>query len=280
MGRGAGGHDCQSEGQASAARDDLVDRRGFGQDSLDSGPVSEQFARLVVREHVQDQPPGAVRGHQAREPAAAGHHDEAGPAAGQQRPDLGGVPGVVEHDQEAPAGQQRAVERGRRLQLDRNPPALDAQPLEQRRERLDRARGRPLRVRSSAFESDFTLSKPPCVDASPTASTRSAPTPRRRASVRASRAPRSAPRASCASARRLRPLADLDLRVRRRLPRQAGSTIPSAGRWSWSTACAALRTPTPPAAGADHDGRGTGGGRPGPGSRAAGRMRLQTVQRS
>jgi hypothetical protein len=46
-------------------------------------------------------------------PAGSGwSHDRAGGAAGQQRFHLGGVTGVVQHDQCPPAGDQAAVERG------------------------------------------------------------------------------------------------------------------------------------------------------------------------
>ena len=53
---------------------------------------------------------GALGGDQAGELVAAGHHHQAARRAGQQRADLVGVAGVVEHDQHPPAGQQAAVQ--------------------------------------------------------------------------------------------------------------------------------------------------------------------------
>ncbi len=59
---------------------------------------------------------GALLGDETSEPAAAGDEDEAAGGAGQQRPYLPGVAGVVQHDQDAPVGEDAAVEGGPRVE--------------------------------------------------------------------------------------------------------------------------------------------------------------------
>jgi hypothetical protein len=52
---------------------------------------------------------------------AAGDQDQAAGCAGQQRPDLRGVAGVVQDHQHPFAGQLAAVQRGLGVQVDRDP---------------------------------------------------------------------------------------------------------------------------------------------------------------
>lgn len=55
-------------------------------------------------EHIQGEPAGAVAGDQPAEPVAAGDQHQTAWAGGQQRADLLGVAGIVQHDQHPPVG--------------------------------------------------------------------------------------------------------------------------------------------------------------------------------
>ncbi len=120
VGLGVGGDDAQRQGESAAQPDDLVHRLGFGVHAVGADAVDEQGAGLGFGEHVQRQLPGAVPDDQAGQPAAAGHQHGAGPAAWQQRGELAGVCGVVQHDQHAPVGHQAAEQRGLRVRVDRD----------------------------------------------------------------------------------------------------------------------------------------------------------------
>jgi hypothetical protein len=113
-GGGAGGHDGQGQRKPGAGGNDLVDGSGLAGDPVRPEPPGQQPAGVGAGEWVQDDRPGAV-GDQPGQFVAAGHDDQAAGRAGQQRPDVVGVAGVVQHHQDPPPGQQAAVERGLRL---------------------------------------------------------------------------------------------------------------------------------------------------------------------
>ncbi|UWE11020.1 hypothetical protein [Actinacidiphila bryophytorum] len=91
----------------------------------------EQPRGLLARQHVEGHGAGAVRGDQAGEPAAAGDQHPAGRAARQQRRDLRGVAGVVQHEQHPPARGEAAEERGRGLLPGRDRRGLHPQGIEE-----------------------------------------------------------------------------------------------------------------------------------------------------
>lgn len=88
----------------------------------------QQFPRLGLVQDVEVHGERAVCGHQPVEPVAAGGQHRAGRAARQERDDLPGVAGVVEHDEHPPAGGQGPgtgppVPRGRPARTWSAPPA-------------------------------------------------------------------------------------------------------------------------------------------------------------
>ena len=120
--RRAGGDDGQREREARARRDDLRHRAGVSGEPVRAEALLQQLAGLAVGQHVQQQRAGGLGGHQPGELVAAGDDDPAGGGAGQQRPHLCRVPGVVKQHQHPLPGQQAAVQA--ELGLDRLGPLL------------------------------------------------------------------------------------------------------------------------------------------------------------
>ncbi|GAA1790145.1 hypothetical protein GCM10009682_10230 [Luedemannella flava] len=75
-------------------------------------------------------------GHERRQAVAAGDDDAAGRCAGQQRPDLLHVGGVVEHQQDPPAGEHAAQQRGPFGDVLRHGRRLDAERPEKTAQHL------------------------------------------------------------------------------------------------------------------------------------------------
>ena len=103
----------------------------------------QQRDRLLQRQQVQVQARGAVPGDQPGQRVPAGHHHHAGRGAGQQRPDLLGRSGVVQHDQHPPAGQQAAVPGGPLVRLRRDVLAGHAQRAQEPGQRVAAGIGWP-----------------------------------------------------------------------------------------------------------------------------------------
>jgi hypothetical protein len=110
---------------------------------------------LRRREHVQRETPGAVAGDQPQEPVAAGHQHQAPGAGRQQRADLVGVAGVVQHHQQPPVGQQGPVHGGGLRLVGGDLLGSHAQGVQELGQRLDRAQGRG---RGVAAQVDVQLS--------------------------------------------------------------------------------------------------------------------------
>lgn len=88
----ASGNPPQKAISRSAAADSAVVRAA-------PKPAGEQQAGFVLGQDVEAEVVGRVPGDQSGELGAAGHQDGAGVPARQQRGDLGGVRGVVQHEQ-------------------------------------------------------------------------------------------------------------------------------------------------------------------------------------
>ena len=107
----AGGGDADGERQEAAGGHHVEGRLAFGAHPLLADDPGEQLERLVGGHHVQvDQ----VRADQVDHPDPAGDERRAARGARQQRPDLGGVAGVVEQYQ-YPAAVEGRAEQGRAL---------------------------------------------------------------------------------------------------------------------------------------------------------------------
>ena len=103
---------ASASGSRAHSGDDRRRRRRLGRHPRRAEAAGQQLAAprsAVSRSSVQRV--GAVGGDQAGQLVAAGDHDQAARRAGQQRADLLGVAGVVQHDQHPPAGEQAAVQR-------------------------------------------------------------------------------------------------------------------------------------------------------------------------
>lgn len=116
VGRGPRGHERQRQRQPGRRGDDPVRRLRLRRDPLRTQPAGQQLVSLRRGQQVQRQRAGTLGGDQPRQLVAAGHQDQAARRAGQQRPHLVGVTGVVQQHQHAPVGEQAAVERGLRRQ--------------------------------------------------------------------------------------------------------------------------------------------------------------------
>ena len=152
--------DGQREGQPGGALDDLVDRPGFGGHPPRPEPVAQQPPGLVAAEQVQRDRVRTLGGDQAGELVAAGDDDRAPGCAGQQRPDLLGVAGVVRDDQYPPAGEQAAVHVDLRGQLGRYPRRRATECLQEHPQRLARLHRRPGRVEAAQVDVELAVREP------------------------------------------------------------------------------------------------------------------------
>jgi len=159
-GGGAGGDQRQGEGQPSASGDDLLYRLGFGRDPLGAEASGQQFLGLTHGQQVQVDGVGAVGGDQARELVAAGHQHQAGGGAGEQRADLGGVPGVVQHHQHPPTRQQAAVQRRLRVKVDRDLLWRNVESIEETAHRLARRHHLPARAKPPQVHIQLPVREP------------------------------------------------------------------------------------------------------------------------
>ena len=117
----AGRRDRDRQRQPRAPVEDGPGRLRFAGHPVGPDPPREQVARLLLRQRVQAQRLGALCGDQGGELVPAGDDGQAAGRTGQQRADLLGVPGVVQHDQHPPRRQHAAVERGPGVEVGRDP---------------------------------------------------------------------------------------------------------------------------------------------------------------
>ena len=142
--------DPDGQRQPGAGQQQLGGGLGLGRRALVADDLGEQGQRLVVVEHVEvDQPGTGQVGH----PAAGRDQHRAGRGAGQQRPDLGGVTRVVEHDEHPAPGQDGPVPGRALIVVGRDVPAVDAEVAQEPGQHV---RGRE-RLRGRAEQVDVQL---------------------------------------------------------------------------------------------------------------------------
>ena len=110
LGSGAGGDQPQRQRKPAAELDQPRDRRRVGVDAVGAQGGGQQGVGLGVGEHVQLDRARTMAGDQTVQAVAAGDQDGAAAAAGQQRDDLVGRCGVVQHDQHLPVRDQTPVQ--------------------------------------------------------------------------------------------------------------------------------------------------------------------------
>lgn len=108
----------------------------LGRRPLRSDDVRQQQRRLAGVQDLQDQPVATVGGRQPGQPVTAGDDHHASLSAGQQRADLLGAVGVVQHHEDPLARQQRSVQPCGLLQFRRDLVSRDAQAAQKRGQRL------------------------------------------------------------------------------------------------------------------------------------------------
>ena len=147
----AGRRDGDRQRQPRAPVEDGPGRLRLAGHPVGPDPPREQVVRLLLRQRVQAQRLGALGGDQGGELVPAGDDGQAAGRTGQQRADLLGVPGVVQHDQHPPRRQHAAVQRGPGVEVGRDPGGGHperAQEVGQHRVRVERrcARVEPAQV--------------------------------------------------------------------------------------------------------------------------------------
>jgi hypothetical protein len=111
--------------------------------------LDEQVSRFARGEQVEGQAVGSGGRHQTGELVAAGDQDQASGCAGQQRADLRGVSGVVQHDEHAFVREGCPVERLLRVPIDRDPLRRDPERVEEPADRVGRVERRRARVEAA-----------------------------------------------------------------------------------------------------------------------------------
>jgi len=157
---GPGGDHGQREGKPGAPGDDLVDRVRLGVDAARADPPGQHRPGLVGGEHVEGEQVRALGGDQGGEVGPAGHDGGAAGRAGQERSDLGRVACVVQYDQDAPAGQQAAVQRHLPVGLGRHPLRRYAQRLQEAAYRLGRVHRGLGRVEAAQVDVELSVGEP------------------------------------------------------------------------------------------------------------------------
>ena len=156
---GTGGHDGKCQWQPGAVGDDRVHRGGFGGHAGGIETAGQQFAGLDRAEQVDGQQTGAFGRGQAGEPVPAGDQRQATRCAGQQRADLLGIPGVVQHDKYPAAAQQAAVQAGLCLQTGRDAGRRHPEGVQKPPHRLRRADHRPAGIEPSQVHIQLPIGK-------------------------------------------------------------------------------------------------------------------------
>ena len=101
----------------------------------------------------------AVRGDQRGELVAAGHQHQALRRAGQQRPYLFGITGVVEDHEDPPVGQQAAVQGGLRAQPGRDALRRYDQGVQEVPDGLGGLQQQPVRVEAAQVDVQLAVGK-------------------------------------------------------------------------------------------------------------------------
>jgi hypothetical protein len=141
-----GRSDRQRQRQPGAEPDQFARGGGLGHHPFGAEPGRQKFSRFRLGEQVEVEQPGPLGHGETGQLAAAGHDHQAAGRAGQQRPHLGGVPGVVEHDQQPPAGHQTEIQSGLRIWVLRNPFGGHLQGIQESPDRGGRAHRRTARI--------------------------------------------------------------------------------------------------------------------------------------
>jgi hypothetical protein len=160
MGRGAGRRHRQGQRQPRAPRDDFVGRRLLGRHPVGADPLRQQRAGLPHRQRVQRQRVGGLGRDEAGELVAAGHHHQAGRAAGQQRADLVGVAGVVQQYQHPPAGEQAPVQANLCVHIGRDQVPRHVQRVQETADRLGPGHRPAGRVEAAQVDVELAVGEP------------------------------------------------------------------------------------------------------------------------
>lgn len=147
-------------GKPGAAGDEVVDRVGFSADPGAADAVGQQVAGFVRGQKVQRQRMGGLGGDQAGQPIAAGDQDEAAGGAGQERPDLVGVPGVVQHEKHGLVGQVGAVQVGLCAGVGRDPLRRYLDGVQEPADRLGCCHHGAGRVEATQVEVELSIGEP------------------------------------------------------------------------------------------------------------------------
>ncbi len=151
------GRDPQRQWQPGAPHGQILEFRRGGHVVADQR--TEQLGRAAGIEHVQPDPARAVARDEPGEVVATGDHDGAARPGRQQRADVGGVAGVVEHHQDALARGQAPVERDLCLQEPRHAVGRDAECGQEPVQRLLR-RQRSAGVEPSQVDVELPVGEP------------------------------------------------------------------------------------------------------------------------
>nr|WP_232075338.1 hypothetical protein [Phytohabitans suffuscus] len=146
VGGGAGRDQGQGQREPGAPGDDAGGGGGLGREAVLAQAPGQQLVGVGGGEQVQRHGVRAVGGDETGQLVAAGDDDRAAGRAGQQRADLVGVAGVVEHDQHAFAGYQGAVQADLRVQAVGDRRGWHTECLQERVHRRQRRHRRARRV--------------------------------------------------------------------------------------------------------------------------------------
>jgi hypothetical protein len=103
---------------------------------------------------------GALGGDQSQQPVAAGDDHPGRLATRKQRPDLLGVPGIVQHDEDSPVGDQAPVETNLLRQAHRDPVRRDGQRVQEDPDRLARLHRRCRSLEAAQVEVELAVREP------------------------------------------------------------------------------------------------------------------------
>ncbi len=130
------GRDAQRQRQASAPADEHHGVLGLFRDTFPAGASFQQRDGVGAVEQSERQRMSAFPCAETVQPVPAGDECDAAGTARQQRPHVLGVPGVVQHDQQAAFVQQAAVQTRFRVRTGRHGLGSDAQRGEEAVQRL------------------------------------------------------------------------------------------------------------------------------------------------
>jgi hypothetical protein len=150
-------HDAQGQRQARTVRQEGVQGGRLRGEPARAQPGAQQRPRLQVAHHVQPHGVRAVGGHQPGEPPPAGDQHGAARRPGQQRRDLGGVAGVVEHDEHPAVRDEAAVQRRLAVGVGRQRTLRHAQARQERADRRDRVDRVAGRVEAAQVDVELTV---------------------------------------------------------------------------------------------------------------------------